>query len=163
MIEHIQNALHKEIDLKKLRNVLVNGRNVKLKQFTGSLPAFLCHDLSSEFETLLVFTEDHERAAAVASDIEQMGAEGVYLFPPTRRKPYDRQKIVDTSTMVQRSEVLEKIQSGEARIVVAPIEAIFEKLVPPEQFSNASLMIEKGMELSPDSLAVIAYGSGLLN
>jgi len=66
MIEHIQNALHKEIDLKKLRNVLVNGPNVKLKQFTGSLPAFLCHDLSSEFETLLVFTEDHERAAAVA-------------------------------------------------------------------------------------------------
>ena len=160
MIEHIQNALHKEIDLKQLKNVLADGRNVKLKLFTGSLPAFLCYDLSSEFETLLVLTEDHERAAAVASDIEQMGAEGVFLFPPTRRKPYDQQKIVDTSTMVQRSEVLEKIQSGEATIVVAPVEAILEKLVPPEQFSNASLMIEKGMELSPDKLAVMLTDQG---
>lgn len=160
MIEHIQSALHQEIHLKQVKDVLANGQNVTLKQFTGSLPAFLCHDLSSEFETMLVLTEDHERSAAVASDIEQMGAEGVYLFPPTRRKPYDQQKIVDTSTMVQRSEVLEKIQSGEARIVVAPIEAIFEKLVPPEQFSKASLMIEKGMELSPDKLAELLTDQG---
>ena len=160
MIEYIQNALHKEINLKQLREELGHGRNVKLKQFNGSLPAFLCQDLSSEFDTMLVLTEDHERSAAVTSDIEQMGAEGVFLFPPTRRKPYDQQKIVDTSTMVQRSEVLEKIQSGDAKIVVAPIEAIFEKLVPPEQFSSASLMIEKGMDLSPDKLSEMLTDQG---
>src|SRR6056297_1448882 len=160
MIEHIQHALQNEIDLKKVREVLSEGRNVKLRQFNGSLPAFLCHNLSPEFDTLLVLTEDHERSAAVASDIEQMGADGVYLFPPTRRKPYDQQKIVDTSTMVQRSEVLEKIQDGSAKIVVAPIEAIFEKLVPPEQFSSASLMIEKGMELSPDKLSEMLTDQG---
>ncbi len=160
MIKHIQNALHKEINLEKIREELGSGRNVKLRQFNGSLPTFLFYDLISEFETILVLTEDHERSAAVASDIEEMGAEGVYLFPPTRRKPYDQQKIVDTSTMVQRSEVLEKIQSGEARIVVAPIEAIFEKLVPPEQFSNASLTIEKGLQLSPDNLAELLTDQG---
>src|SRR6056297_1760368 len=160
MIEHIQHALQNEIDLKKVREVLSEGRNVKLRQFNGSLPAFLCHNLSPEFDTLLVLTEDHERSAAVASDIEEMGAEGVYLFPPTRRKPYDQQKIVDTSTMVQRSEVLEKIQDGSAKIVVAPIEAIFEKLVPPEQYSSASLMIEKGMELSPDKLSEMLTDQG---
>src|SRR6056297_1107388 len=160
MIKHIQNALHKEINLEKIREEHRSGRNVKLRQFNGSLPTFLFYDLISEFETILVLTEDHERSAAVASDIEEMGAEGVYLFPPTRRKPYDQQKIVDTSTMVQRSEVLEKIQDGSAKIVVASIEAIFEKLVPPEQFSSASLMIEKGMELSPDKLSEMLTDQG---
>jgi len=160
MIEHIQHALQNEIDLGEIKEVLGKRHNVKLRQFTGSLPAFLCHNLSPEFDTMLVLTEDHERSAAVASDIEQMGADGVYLFPPTRRKPYDQQKIVDTSTMVQRSEVLEKIQDGSAKIVVAPIEAIFEKLVPPEQFSSASLMIEKGMELSPDKLSEMLTDQG---
>ena len=153
MIEHIQNALRNEIQTQQIISELKNGGNVSLKQINGSAPAFLCHDLESSFGALLILTEDHERAAAFASDIEQLGADGVFLFPPTRRKPYDEQKIVDTSTMVQRSEVLEKIQSGEANIVVSPIEAIYEKLVPPEQFANASMLLEKGMELSPDSLA----------
>jgi len=154
MIEHIQNALKKAINVQQIREELKSGNNVKLKQFIGSSPAFLSRELESSFDTMLILTEDHEQSAAIASDIEQMGADGVFLFPPTRRKPYDQQKIVDTSTMVQRSEVLEKIQTGDARVVVAPIEAIFEKLVPPEQFSSASLMLEKGMELSPDELAV---------
>jgi transcription-repair coupling factor (superfamily II helicase) len=153
MIEHIQDALKKEINVQQVREELKRGGNVKLRQFNGSSPAFLSRELETSFETQLILTEDLERSAAIASDLEEMGAEGVFLFPPTRRKPYDQQKIVDTSTMVQRSEVLEKIQSGDARFVVAPIEAIFEKLVPPEQFSSASLMLEKGMELSPDNLS----------
>lgn len=160
MIEHIQNALKNEFNTKEIREELKRAGNVKLRKFTGSSPAFLYHDIESDFDTLLILTEDHERAAAIASDIEQLGSDGVFLFPPTRRKPYDQQKIVDTSTMVQRSEVLEKIQTGEASVVVAPVEAIFEKLVPPEQFSNASLMLEKGMELSPEKLSELLTDQG---
>lgn len=160
MIEHIKSALKKELNTKEVREELKRAGNVKLRQFTGSSPAFLYHDIEPDFDTLLILTEDHERAAAIASDIEQLGSDGVFLFPPTRRKPYDQQKIVDTSTMVQRSEVLEKIQTGEANVVVAPVEAIFEKLVPPEQFSKASLMLEKGMELSPEKLSELLTDQG---
>lgn len=153
MIKKIAQAFKKEYQTDQILEHLEQSGNVHLEQFSGSSPAFLLHDLSNEFDILLVLTEDLERAAAFASDLEQIGAEGVFLFPPTRRKPYDQQKIVDTSTMVQRSEVLEKIQQGEANIVVAPLEAIYEKLVPPNQFSEASIQLEKGMEMSPGTLA----------
>ncbi len=153
MIKHIQSALKKEFDISAIKDVLADGGNVQLINFIGSTPPFLFHNLQGSFGTIFIITEDHEKAAATASDIEQLGSEGVFLFPPTRRKPYDQQKIVDTSTMVQRSEVLEHIQSGDASFVVASIEAIFDKLVPPEQFSESSLSLEKGMTLSPEKLA----------
>ncbi len=153
MIKHIQSALNKEFNAAEIGSILAEGKNVQLINFTGSSAPFLFFELQAFFRTILILTEDHEKAAAVASDIEQLGSDGVYLFPPTRRKPYDQQKIVDTYTMVQRSEVLEHIQTGKASVVVASIEAIFDKLVPPAQFSAASLTLEKGMNLSPEKLA----------
>lgn len=153
MITYIQKALRKEVNPGSIKKHLVAGKNVQLENFTGSTGAFLYHDLEPEFPVILIVTETFERAAAVASDIEKIGSDSVYLFPSPLRKPYDEQKVVDTSTMVQRSEVLEHIQQGKASIVVAPIEAMFEKLVPPETFSQASLTLKTDMELKPEQLA----------
>ncbi|REL37705.1 transcription-repair coupling factor [Rhodohalobacter sp. SW132] len=153
MINKIQSALKKEINLRDIKTRLSGRETIQLINFTGSSASFLYHELSRSEGVVLVLTEDQEKAAAVASDIEQMGSSGVYLFPATRRKPYDDQKIVDTSTLVQRSEVLEQIQTGNAKVVTAPLEAIFDKLVPPEQFSGASLTLKKGMPLSPEDLS----------
>jgi transcription-repair coupling factor (superfamily II helicase) len=43
------------------------------------------------------------------------------------------------SVMVQRSEVLEKLNDGKASVIVASADAITEKLVPAEQFHQSSI------------------------
>jgi transcription-repair coupling factor (superfamily II helicase) len=160
MIKHIQSALKKEFNTAEISGILSGRKNVHLSNFIGSTAAFLYRELQKDFKTTLVIAGDHEKAAAIASDIEQLGSDGVYLFPPTRRKPYDQQKIVDTSTMVQRSEVLEHIHTGDASVVVASVEAVFDKLVPHATFSEASFTIEKGMTLSPENLAEYLTNQG---
>jgi transcription-repair coupling factor (superfamily II helicase) len=160
MLANITSAILETIPSDKLLNRLEGRNTIQLKGLTGSSPVFLLTDLYARGSTLLYIARDFERAASVASDFEQLGAGEVYLFPPTRRKPYDQEKVVDMSVMVQRSEVLEKLNDGKASVIVASADAITEKLVPAEQFHQASIELKKGDQVPPNELAEKLAGQG---
>lgn len=140
------------LPLDEIQNCLSRGENLLLKGFNGSSSHFLFHYLYKSDRTLLIVTPEFEKAVAIASDLEEMETGEVYLFPPTRIKPYNKEKVSDLSVLVQRSEVLEKISDGKASVIVASADAIAEKLVPAEQFRSESLTVRKGERMSPDSL-----------
>ena len=153
MLEQIKSAILKDLPGAEILRQLEKNNNVLLKGFTGSSSIFFLSDLNEKGKTLLFVTKDFERAAAVASDFEQLGAAEVYLFPPTRQKPYDTERVIDMSVLVQRSEVLEKLNDGKPSIIVASADAITEKLVPAEQFHQSSIELKTGDQFPPDELA----------
>ncbi|PKD44745.1 transcription-repair coupling factor [Rhodohalobacter barkolensis] len=153
MINQIRSAVLSSIPVKEVIDKLSDRKRVLFKNFIGSSPLFSITEIQPETGTLLYITKDFERSAAIAADIEQISEINAYLFPPTRRKPYDSEKVVDMSVLVQRSEVLEKISSGEKGIIVASIDALVEKLVPADVFHESSIKLVKGNEISPDDLS----------
>lgn len=153
MIDLIRSAVIENVDLTQMSQLLNQQKNIHLQNFTGSSSVFLLQELQKKSGVMMVVTQDFERAAAVASDFEQLVSTNVNLFPPTRQKLYDKQKIVDTSVLVQRSEVLEQIQTGDLQIIVASIDAVVEKIVSSKQFIESSILIKKGQNISPETLS----------
>lgn len=153
MLDLIRSSVLKNLPVQQIKNQLNTNRSLHTKGFTGSSLLFLTAELHQTNGTLLHITKDFEQAAAVASDFEQIGVERVYLFPPTRRKPYDDEKVLDVSVMVQRSEVLENIGADKPSVIVASADAIVDKLVPPDAFHAASIHLSKGDTITPGDLS----------
>ncbi|MDX1591798.1 MAG: CarD family transcriptional regulator, partial [Balneolaceae bacterium] len=133
--------------------VLEKGTPIRLKGFSGSSVHLFLSEIAGQNNPALYITTDFEKAAAAASDFEQLGLEGVSLFPPLRRKPYDDEKVLDLSIMVQRSEVLEELGKNNLRLIVTSAEALTEKLVPADRFHQSSIHIKKGDELPIETLS----------
>jgi transcription-repair coupling factor (superfamily II helicase) len=153
MINKIRSAITQHIAKDAVTEQLLSGENVRLKGFTGSSAVFVMETITQKCAPILFVVNDFERAAGIASDFEQLGNENILLFPPLRRKPYDSEKILDMSIMVQRSEVLEKITRKEANVIVASVDALVEKLVPADSFHKASIHLHRGENISPAQLS----------
>ncbi|MDR9407367.1 MAG: transcription-repair coupling factor [Balneolaceae bacterium] len=155
MIEQITSAIQQNLGLttSKIADFLNQKKILEWDGFTGSSANFLLADLLKKESTLLYIAKDFEKAASVASDFEEMGVSNIYLFPPTRNKPYDHEKVVDMSIMVQRSEVLEMLKEKPSLTIFASVDAITEKLVPASQFYESSIHLEKGDEYPPNKLS----------
>lgn len=137
----------------KVLELLNESKSIRLKGFAGSSVNLFLSEIARKQSPVLFITRDLEKAAAVASDFEQLGIEGVSLFPSLRRKPYDDEKVLDLSIMVQRSEVLEKLGKNNTNLIVTSAEALTEKLVPAEQFHESSIHLNKGDIYSIDTLS----------
>lgn len=153
MLEILIKDILKQLPTDDILSHILDHQNVKIKGFIGSSAHLFIQELHNRNNTILVVTNDFEKAAAIASDFQQLGSEEVYLFPPTRMKPYDSGKVVDMSVLVQRSEVLEKLNDGKPSLIVSSSEAIYEKLVPASQFYESSIHIKSGDIHPPDELS----------
>src|SRR5699024_207411 len=114
-------------------------KRVRLDHFTGSSSTFLVAELSSRYDQIVVIHPDREAAEFMKADMDQLNLEHAHLFPATGHKPYDDQQITDSSLIVQRSEVLEAIQSSPETITITSAGALFEKIISPEDFASAAL------------------------
>jgi transcription-repair coupling factor (superfamily II helicase) len=155
MTELFRSTITNLLSQSDIEELCTGHQTIRLEGFAGSSAVILAASLADSRckKPLLYITHDFERAAAVASDLEQLGTLQVSLFPPLRRKPYDSEKVLDLSVMVQRSEVLEQIGRNEVSVVVAPADAVLEKLVPAGKFHEASILIKKGDLIAPSELA----------
>lgn len=144
MLETLKKDILKQLPIDGIISLVREHQNVTIKGFIGSSAQLFIQELHNRSKTILIVTNDFERAAAIASDLQQLGSEEVYLFPPTRIKPYDSGKVVDMSVLVQRSEVLEKLNDGKPSLIVSSPEAIYEKLVPASLFYKSSIQIKSG-------------------
>lgn len=153
MIDQIRSHITGQISSENVHSHLADKKNIKLKGFTGSSVSIALTEVLKKTSPILYIAKDFERAAATASDFEQLGVEQVSLFPPLQRKPYDKEKVLDLSIMVQRSEVLEKLGTNEVSVIIASADALIEKLVPADQFHKSSIHLHKGDVISPEELS----------
>jgi transcription-repair coupling factor (superfamily II helicase) len=155
MTEQFRSSIEKLLKSSELDSILGEKKNVKLEGFSGSTPVIFSASLlrHDDLAPLLYITRDLERSTAVASDLEQLGVKGVLVFPPLRRKPYDTEKVLDLSIMVQRSEVLEQVGRNEVSVIVASADSIIDKLVPAGKFHEASILLKQGDMIAPAELS----------
>jgi transcription-repair coupling factor (superfamily II helicase) len=134
-------------------NENINARNaIFLNHFVGSTPALLVAKLAQKYNKIAVIHGDEESAQFMQADLEALDVEQASFFPATGHKPYDDQQITASSLVVQRSEVLENINTNSTSVLITSAPAIFEKIIAPEVFNKASLTISNGDTVELDSL-----------
>ncbi|MDR8390150.1 transcription-repair coupling factor [Aliifodinibius sp. S!AR15-10] len=152
VLNNISNTFHKAIPWSRLRDQIKQKNTIFLDHFVGSTSSLMVHQLSKEYDEIIAISADFESAQFLKSDLEELESRNPLLFPPTNHKPYDQQQIIDSGLMVQRSEVLEKIQTSDRFVTVTSSSALFEKIAAPETFSAASIAINKGDEVDFEKL-----------
>ena len=86
--------------------------------------------------------------------------ENAMLFP-IRETPLNAHSYVQSQELgIRRLRVMLALLSGERALIVAPIEAIMQRLAPPESILNCTHTVRVGMEVSPDSLIKKFLGAG---
>lgn len=109
---------------------------------------------------VLVITEDEAEARVITEDINAMHGENIALFYPSRELNL-RQSAVSSREYEQiRLSVLSRIQADEARIVVAPIDAVAQHTIPPEYLKERSFSLKMGQAYKLDELVESLMLSG---
>lgn len=140
--------LHKSTIIK----LLEFQSRVHLKNYIGSSTSLLLDSLSPTYSTILVVTPDFESSQFFAGDLNTLGNQFIFLIPPSFQKPYQTSQLIDSTHLVERSELLDNALSTPVKIIIISPEALFEKFPEPEQFRSQSVKIKKGDTISPDAL-----------
>lgn len=151
-LKKISEIASSAVPWRDLRERIDRKENLYLEHFVGSSSSILVNELAERYEHIVAIFPDFESAQFLKSDLDELGTGNPLLFPPTNHKPYDRQQIIDSALMVQRSEVLEKIQAEDRWVTITSSSALFDKIAAPEMFNRASLSIDKGDEIDLDKL-----------
>src|SRR5690606_23807169 len=68
------------------------------------------------------------------------------------QKPYAREQIAETAALIQRADVLQRLQAGDAPLVVTSVDAVAELVAPPETVREETLTVRVGDEAAPEAL-----------
>ncbi len=101
--------------------------------------------------TMLVAMEDYERAAYMCRDLQVILPADVYLFPTSHRL---RQKSIDDSYIIQRTEVLSAVSGNNVRgcIIVTYPEALEEVCMSKTMLNDSKLELTKGQTIQETDL-----------
>jgi transcription-repair coupling factor (superfamily II helicase) len=129
-----------------------SGHHVLWNGVIGAGKSFLINALfqnNNQF-VLLVFN-DKEEAAYHLNDLESIaGEQKVYFFPSSYKKPYQILE-TDNANILQRAEVLNKINSNpKPCILVSYANALTEKVVTKSNLSKNTLEIKAGDKFNVD-------------
>jgi len=127
-------------------------KELLLKESVGSLTSFAIDELSKAFQNVLVITDTEENERFIKADLGVISSSKLISFPSTNHKPYDSDQIIDSSSLVLRSEALENIRSKGKKIILTSAAAISEKVAPPQVLDKVSLKVSKGDHLELDKL-----------
>ncbi len=138
------------------------GRSLRLKGTVGSLPAFVLADLLERRGPLVALLAESESADYLRSDLEQvLGSDDrVLFFPPTGHVPYDPEQLAESAPLVARADALARLREGFTGILVTSVEAIFERVPPPETVRNETRTVRVGEAVAPEALMDRLVGQG---
>lgn len=151
-LQSVLKTFSAQIPWRDLNNQIKDRNSIYLNHFVGSTPSLLIAKLAEKYDKVVVIHADAESAQFMQGDLEALDVTQASFFPATGHKPYDDQQITDSSLVVQRSEVLENIRTNSKSVLVTSAPAIFEKIVAPEVFTQASVSISTGDTVEIDSL-----------
>ncbi len=166
-LNKLQNTLLDEIAATdrfgKLKGELFSTKaNLSITGLLGSSLAYVLAALSRETSRpFCILTSRRERAGEIFGDLEFFGINSVFHFPAWEILPYETEephieiaaKQLDTYHALTRIKRGEKFTSSNAPFIVAPIEAIFPKLLPLEYFERHCIRLSWGDEVDTERLA----------
>ncbi|MBE9466934.1 MAG: transcription-repair coupling factor [Bacteroidetes bacterium] len=125
--------------------------NIHLIGLKGSLQSIICAQTFLNYKnTYLVILSDKEEAAYFYNDLTQLINDKNVLFFPSSYKRSIQYKQLETSNIVIKTEVLNKISSSKNVIIVTYPEAIVEKVITKSNLKKNTLQLNVGEKVSID-------------
>ncbi len=137
-----------------------NGR-LHVKGLSGSLDAIVAAATLQQNPIPTVFVmHDREEAGYFQNDLENLLSKEVALFPTSYKKPYQYEE-VDNANILQRAEVLSKIQQGkDALYIVTYPEGLTEKVINKKSLAKSTFGLKVGDQLDVNFLMEVLFEHG---
>lgn len=120
----------------------------------GSVPAFLVARCLAKMPVpFIIITPDGDSASEIVRELRFFGEspESVFYFPPWEGAPFEKfSPHPDISG--ERLTTLHALLEGRARVVVAPVAALLQRVVPRRILADFSISLQAGEELARDLL-----------
>ena len=134
MLEKLLDFFTESVSLKRLKKLLDN--NTPSIFYSGSIGSSLAIDFiniieDSKKNNLFIFS-DKEEASYFINDLEKISKKEVFFYPASYRRPYQIEETENTNVL-QRAEVLNKLNSKKNTIVITYSEALFEKVISKKE------------------------------
>jgi transcription-repair coupling factor (superfamily II helicase) len=130
-------------------------RRIGLTGLRGSSKAYLLSRWREKTGgTILVVVPDMERAEAFYDDLlffQRDGGTPISIFPPWETLPYDE---IPPHPEIIRDRVrnLFSVLSGEAAVVISPVRALMQRVLPPLHLKRSVFSLSVGAEVQRDRL-----------
>ena len=147
-------ALEKILEEKEIKNIFLQGL------VASAAPAFFAGWAARELQTALFILPDADEAGYFYQDLVQLlGQEDVLFFPSSYRRAvkYGQR---DAANEILRTEVLARVGAGRPCYIVAPAEALCERVTSKEQIDERTLTISVSQTVDPSELAQTLRGFG---
>ncbi len=117
----------------------------------GSSKAFTIAQLAkTRKKPMLVIAESLDRAEQLYNRLSFFFGKGVYVLPNWDSLPYDSLS-PSLSIVSQRMHTLHQVLSGHAKIVIAPLTALMQKVAPKSEFQKRGLVLKIGDNFAVDN------------
>ncbi|MDO5379137.1 MAG: transcription-repair coupling factor, partial [Clostridia bacterium] len=108
---------------------------------------------------LLLLCDSERSASAAMEDASALMGGGVSLFP-AREITFYQDVAASREVAYRRMETLQKLITGETRVVVAPADALMHRLMPRAMFNACTIRIETGERMELDWLLESLLAAG---
>ncbi len=139
------------------------GRQIGLTGLSGSSRAYFLSFWRERVRgPVLIITPDLRNAESLLEDLQFFQKETVdppLLFPPWETLPYDG---IPPHPEIVRERVkgLFALSKGEERIVIAPVKALMQKVLPPPELKESVFSLSAGEEVNREDLVHFLHRNG---
>lgn len=151
MLEKLLDFFTESVSLKRLKKLLDN--NTPSIFYSGSIGSSLAIDFiniieDSKKNNLFIFS-DKEEASYFINDLEKISKKEVFFYPASYRRPYQIEETENTNVL-QRAEVLNKLNSKKNTIVITYSEALFEKVISKKELRKQTISLKVNQRLEAE-------------
>jgi len=128
----------------KLKKALKQDRLIQLKNLEKGPKTLFYWGTGLEAGRLIILTGGSQEASALFEELVQMDGDRVLYFPAEEVLPHEGVP-TDISLRRERMEVLHRLAvTGEDFLLVAPVQALLQALIPPRVFNDHTLHLQVG-------------------
>ena len=147
-------ALAAKLEDSSAKTVFLSGLHA------SAAPLFFSSYLKDSGRTTVFVLNDLEEAGYFYHDLTQINGEGEVLFFPSSYRRAIKYGQKDAGNEILRTEVLSRLQKGDAVTVVTYPDALAEKVVSRRELSTRTLKLEVGQQIEVDSIMETLAGFG---
>ena len=147
-------ALMAKLEDSSVKTVFLSGLHA------SAAPLFFSSYLKDARRTVVFVLNDLEEAGYFYHDLTQINGEGEVLFFPSSYRRAIKYGQKDAGNEILRTEVLSRLQKGDAVTVVTYPEALAEKVVSRRELSTRTLKLEVGQQIEVDRIIESLAGFG---
>ncbi|MEM6642799.1 MAG: transcription-repair coupling factor, partial [Bacteroidota bacterium] len=139
--------------IRAIGDTLQKKSNLRLKGIAGSFDTLLLASVTKNIGGLhLVILHDKEEAAYFQNDLISLTGAEHTTFPSSYKKPYHFEEI-ENANILQRAEILSKINQQEQLIIITYPEALSEKVINKRSLVSNTFTAKIGEQVDADFLS----------